>query len=87
MWPRTPRGILHLGATSMDVVDNADLMILRDALALIRDWLANVVDALATFARKYRSLPCLGYTHYQPAQLTTVGRRACLWGLRLRPRS
>ena len=73
------RGILHLGATSMDVVDNADLMILRDALALIRDWLANVVDALATFARKYRGLPCLGYTHYQPAQLTTVGRRACLW--------
>lgn len=73
------RGILHLGATSMDVVDNADLMILRDALALIRDWLANVVDALARFARKYHNLPCLGYTHYQPAQLTTVGRRACLW--------
>ncbi|HOW69982.1 MAG TPA: adenylosuccinate lyase [Phycisphaerae bacterium] len=73
------RGILHLGATSMDVVDNADLMILRDALVLIRDWLANVIDALARFARKYRGLPCLGYTHYQPAQLTTVGRRACLW--------
>ncbi|MBP7933409.1 MAG: adenylosuccinate lyase [Phycisphaerae bacterium] len=73
------RGILHLGATSMDVVDNADLMILRDALVLIRDWLANVIDALARFARKHRDLPCLGYTHYQPAQLTTVGRRACLW--------
>jgi len=73
------RGILHLGATSMDVVDNADLLIARDALGLIRDWLVNVIDALAGFARKHRALPCLGYTHFQPAQLTTVGRRACLW--------
>jgi len=73
------RGILHLGATSMDVVDNADLIILRDALTLIRDWLVNVIDALAKFARKYRKMPCLGYTHFQPAQLTTVGRRASLW--------
>ena len=73
------RGILHLGATSMDVVDNADLMILRDALMLIRDWLVNVIDALAKFARTYRKMPCLGYTHFQPAQLTTVGRRASLW--------
>jgi len=73
------RGILHLGATSMDVVDNADLMILRDALTLIRDWLVNVIDALAKFARAYRKMPCLGYTHFQPAQLTTVGRRASLW--------
>ncbi len=73
------RGILHLGATSMDVVDNADLIIMRDALALIRDWLVNAIDALGTFARKWRNLPCLGFTHYQPAQLTTVGRRACLW--------
>lgn len=73
------RGILHLGMTSMDVVDNADLLIMRDAMVLIRDWLVNVVDALGQFARKWRNLPCLGFTHYQPAQLTTVGRRACLW--------
>ena len=73
------RGILHLGATSMDVVDNADLLIMRDALGLIRDWLVNVVDALGGFARKWKNLPCLGYTHFQPAQLTTVGRRGCLW--------
>ena len=73
------RGILHLGATSMDVVDNADLLLMRDALVLIRDWLVNAIDALAGFARKWRDLPCLGYTHFQPAQLTTVGRRACLW--------
>jgi len=72
-------GILHLGATSMDVVDNADLIIMRDALVLIRDWLVNAIDALAKFARRWRALPCLGLTHFQPAQLTTVGRRACLW--------
>lgn len=73
------RRILHLGATSMDVVDNADLLLMRDALALIRDWLANAIEALAEFAEQWRDLPCLGYTHFQPAQLTTVGRRACLW--------
>lgn len=73
------RGILHLGMTSMDVVDNADLLIMREAMVLIRDWLVNAIDALGTFARKWRNLPCLGFTHYQPAQLTTVGRRACLW--------
>jgi adenylosuccinate lyase len=73
------RGILHLGATSMDVVDNADLIIMRDALGLVRDWLVNVIGGLAKFARQWRDLPCLGYTHFQPAQLTTVGRRACLW--------
>ena len=73
------RGILHLGATSMDVVDNADVMIMRDAMTLIRDWLVNAIDGLSTFAKKWRDLPCLGYTHLQPAQLTTVGRRACLW--------
>ncbi len=73
------RGILHLGATSMDIVDNADVILMRDALALIRDWLVNVVDAFAAFARAWRDVPCLGYTHFQPAQLTTVGRRACLW--------
>ncbi|HPD32589.1 MAG TPA: adenylosuccinate lyase [Phycisphaerae bacterium] len=73
------RGILHLGMTSMDVVDNADLLIMREAMVLIRDWLVNAIDALGAFARKWRNLPCLGFTHYQPAQLTTVGRRACLW--------
>ncbi len=73
------RGILHLGATSMDVVDNADLLITRDALGLIRDALVTVIRNLSGFARQWRNLPCLGYTHFQPAQLTTVGRRACLW--------
>ncbi len=73
------RGILHLGATSMDVVDNADLILARRGLELLRDWLVNAIDALATFAKRHRTLPCLGFTHFQPAQLTTVGRRACLW--------
>jgi adenylosuccinate lyase len=73
------RGILHLGATSMDVVDNADMILMRDAMDGIIAWLANVIDALGAFARKHKALATLGFTHYQPAQLTTVGRRACLW--------
>lgn len=73
------RGVLHLGATSMDVVDNADLVLMREALAIIQQWLVTVIDALAERARQYRSLPCLGFTHYQPAQPTTVGKRAALW--------
>lgn len=73
------RGILHLGATSMDVVDNADLLILREALHRIRGWLLTTVDALAAQARRHRDLPCLGFTHYQPAQLTTLGKRISLW--------
>jgi adenylosuccinate lyase len=73
------RPIIHLGATSAYVVDNTDLLILRDALGLIRDWLVNVIDALGNFAKKHRALPALGFTHYQPAQLTTVGKRATLW--------
>jgi adenylosuccinate lyase len=73
------RGILHLGATSAFVVDNADLIIMRDALRMIAHWLASMIDALGGFAKKHRRLPALGFTHYQPAQLTTVGKRATLW--------
>ncbi len=73
------KGIIHLGATSQYVVDNADLIIMRDAMKLLAGKLANVIDSLATFAATHRDLPTLGYTHYQPAQLTTVGKRACLW--------
>ncbi len=73
------RGILHLGATSAYVVDNADLIIMRDALGIIAEWLAVVIDALGTFALKHRNLPTLGLTHLQPAQVTTVGKRAALW--------
>jgi adenylosuccinate lyase len=73
------RSILHLGATSAYIVDNADLIIMRAALGLIRDWLVNVIDALGVFGKRYRALPTLGLTHYQPAQLTTVGKRAVLW--------
>ena len=73
------KGIIHLGATSQYVVDNADLIIMRDAMKLLCTRLANSIDALATFAVKWKDLPTLGYTHYQPAQLTTVGKRATLW--------
>lgn len=73
------RGVLHLGATSMDIVDNADLILMREALEIIRQWLITAIDALAARARQYRKLPCLGFTHYQPAQPTTVGKRAALW--------
>ncbi len=73
------RGILHLGATSMDVVDNADLIIMREALRIVQQWLITVVDALADRAKELRKMPCLGFTHYQPAQLTTVGKRVSLW--------
>lgn len=73
------KGIIHLGATSQTVVDNADLLIMRDALRLLCQRLAAAVDALGSFARTWKSLPTLGYTHFQPAQLTTVGKRATLW--------
>ncbi len=73
------RGILHLGATSMDIVDNADLILLQEALHILQQWLVTVIEALARQADKYRALPCLGFTHYQPAQLTTVGKRISLW--------
>ena len=73
------RGIIHLGATSCYVTDNADILMLRDALLLIRQKLVEVLRRLRRFAWEYRNLPCLGYTHLQPAQLTTVGKRATLW--------
>jgi adenylosuccinate lyase len=71
--------IIHLGATSMDIVDNTDVLLMRDALTIIVKKLANLVDALGSFATAYRELPCLAYTHLQPAQPTTVGKRAVLW--------
>jgi adenylosuccinate lyase len=73
------KGIIHLGATSQYVVDNADLIIMRDALKLVAERLAAAIDALGSFAAQWKDLPTLGYTHYQPAQLTTVGKRATLW--------
>jgi adenylosuccinate lyase len=73
------RGIIHLGATSCYVTDNTDLILMRDGLGLSRDRLVGVIDALADFAQRHRDLATLGFTHFQPAQLTTVGKRACLW--------
>jgi len=74
------RKIIHLGATSCFVTDNTELILLRDAGTLICRYLANVIDLLGKFAAKHRTTPTLGFTHYQPAQITTVGKRACLWG-------
>lgn len=73
------RDIIHLGATSCYVTDNTDLLLMREGLGLLRDRLVGVIDALASFAARWCDLPALGYTHFQPAQLTTVGKRACLW--------
>ena len=72
-------GIIHLGATSCYVTDNADLVIYRDGLRYLRGELLKVISNLCEFADKYKAMPTLGYTHYQPAQLVTVGKRACLW--------
>ncbi len=72
-------GIIHLGATSCYVGDNTDVIIMRDALNVVKRKLVKVIAQLAAFADKYKSLPCLAYTHLQPAQLTTVGKRATLW--------
>jgi adenylosuccinate lyase len=73
------KGIIHLGATSCYVGDNTDLIIMREALHLVRKKLVNIIDALSKFAITYKDMPTLGFTHFQPAQLTTVGKRACLW--------
>ena len=75
----TAMPIIHLGATSCYVTDNADLLLLRDALELVRDRLVAAIDRMGSFAAAHRDLPCLGFTHMQPAQPTTVGKRACLW--------
>ena len=76
---KSAKPIIHLGATSCYVGDNTDLMILYEALELVLTKLVNVMSNLASFARNYKDMPTLGFTHYQPAQLTTVGKRACLW--------
>jgi adenylosuccinate lyase len=73
------RGIIHLGATSAFIADNADLILHRDALTLVRARVVRTIRELAKFARANRSIPTLGYTHFQPAQPTTIGKRATLW--------
>ncbi|MDX2192983.1 MAG: adenylosuccinate lyase [Gemmatimonadales bacterium] len=73
------RAFLHLGATSAEITDNADVLVLRDGLRLVLGRVLAVLRALEAFAERHADLPCLAYTHFQPAQLTTVGKRATLW--------
>lgn len=71
--------IIHLGATSCFITDNADVILIREGLQLVAKRLAATIDALGNFATQFRDLPCLGFTHLQPAQPTTIGKRCCLW--------
>lgn len=71
--------IIHLGATSCYVGDNTDVITMREALLLIKKKLVNAIASVSKFADKYKDMPCLGFTHFQPAQPTTVGKRATLW--------
>ena len=73
------KGIIHLGATSCYVGDNTDIILMSEALKLVRKKLINVIAELAKFADRYKNLPTLAFTHFQPAQPTTVGKRATLW--------
>ncbi len=73
------KGIIHLGATSCFVGDNTDILIYSKALKLVKSKVLSVISKLSRFAEKYKDMPTLGFTHYQPAQLVTVGKRACLW--------
>ncbi len=73
------KGIIHLGATSCFVTDNTDLIQMRQGLVLLNEKILQAIRQLEAFARKYADLSCLSYTHFQPAQPTTVGKRACLW--------
>ena len=73
------KGIIHLGATSCYVGDNTDIIVMTEALRLVRKKLINVIAELAKFADEYKALPTLAFTHFQPAQPTTVGKRASLW--------
>ena len=73
------KGIIHLGATSCYVGDNTDIIIMKEALELIKEKIVTVLNHLNKFALEYKDMPTLGFTHFQPAQLTTVGKRATLW--------
>ena len=73
------KGIIHLGATSCYVGDNTDIIVMRDALKVVRKKLLRVISNLSSFAERYKDLATLGFTHFQPAQPTTVGKRATLW--------
>ena len=78
------KGIIHLGATSCYVGDNTDIILMREALELVHKKLVNVIAELAKFADTYKNLPTLAFTHFQPAQPTTVGKRATLWMMELK---